>query len=538
MHRTVPRVLLVVLFVLLSAASARAQFDPSASTFLGGAGDDTVRGVRVLADGSVVVAATLSGLPDGVSASAVAGASDVDRGVLLWLTPDGRSVTRALRVAGEIHDLTSDDADHLYVAGGDDGLLALAADGSNVLFRATPGHVRRIDASTDGTVVAALVPSDVGGADDTPGEGRVFLYGSDGAAIVDFAGHRNTLDVAVDGASDTVVLIGWRQANASDGTSVNPVQIAYLRGVDRAGAERWTAYDWGTDTSAPDFINRTTNNMADTRGYRVTVGRDGRLLAAFECAGGNHIFRSDPFDITASVEIVGGDEYHGFQNTRSEHKTFFGIYEPATGRYLTGQQLVGRLSSGRGNTVRVRLGAMGSDEAGRVYIAGAAASGLPIPELLPDTGTYTGGAYLVVMSPDLRDRVLVTRVDPNGNSHAVDARTVGGTTTVALGGTTRPNDMGLSELYVQDALTSTSGGGEDGFFTLFGGPGGPPLPRTDAGPGGSRDAAGADGGVASAGGSGCGCRAAGRPTRAGLVAASLAVLVVAAARSRSRRTRG
>jgi len=534
------RALPLALSLWLLAADARAQVDVSTSTFLGGAADDSVRGARVLADGRIVVAATLSGLPVGVAAEPLGGAGASDPGVLLWLTPDGRSVERALRVAREIHDLASDDADRLYVAAGDDGVLAVAADGASVLFRAMPGHVRRVDVSDEGDLVAALVPSNVDGADDTPGAGRIHLYDGSGAALGDFAGHRNTLDIAVDGASDTIVLVGWRQANASAGGETNPVQIAYLRGVAANGSERWTAYDWSTDEASPDFLNRMTNNMADTRGYRVSVGRDGRLLAAFECAGGNHIFRFDPFDITASAAIVGGDEYHGFQNTRSEHKTFFGIYDPASGAYATGQQLVGRLSSGRGNTVRVRLGSIETDETGRVYVAGAAASGLPIETLPPGTGDYTGGAYLVIMSADLRERVFVTRMTPRGQSHVVDARLVGGEAVIALGGTTRPNDMGVHELYVQDALASTSGGGEDGFFTLFGGPGGTPLPRSDAGPGAPRGDAGGASGPGSDGGSGggasesgCGCRAAGGSPRG----ASLGLLLLAALLHRARRAR-
>ena len=40
-------------------------------------------------------------------------------------------------------------------------------------------------------------------------------------------------------------------------------------------------------------------------------------------AGGNHLFRYDPFDVTKTAPIVGGDLFHGFQNSKSEDKTFF-----------------------------------------------------------------------------------------------------------------------------------------------------------------------------------------------------------------------
>lgn len=162
--------------------------------------------------------------------------------------------------------------------------------------------------------------------------------------------------------------------------------------------------------------------MADSRGYRVAVGRDGQLYAGYEVAGGNHIFRYDPFDITRTVSIVGGDHYHAFHNSRSEHKTFFARYDPSNGAYLAGQQLCGRLSTGRCNAVRMRGGAITADAQGRVYLAGAAASGLPLSVTPPGTGTYTGGGYIVAMSADLGSRLFVTRVDPGAGAFAVDAR--------------------------------------------------------------------------------------------------------------------
>jgi len=404
---------------------------------------------------------------------------------------------------GSIWDLALDDDDHLYVASGDAGLIALSADGSEIRWRAEVGHVHRV--AVAGDRIAVLVPSNASDAETSGGAGTVHVFDTSGTALGSFPGHRNTLDLAVHAATRSVILIGWRQANASDGSATRPVQIAYLRSVAFDGTTRWTAYDWSTETDADDFLNRPENNMADTRGYRVSVGGDGRVYAAFECAGGNHIFRYDPLDISTRVAIVGGDRYHEFFDTRSEHKTFMAIYDADTGAYQMGQQLTGRLSSGAGNTVRVRSGEITADESGRVYLAGTAASGLPLSFTPPDTGDYSGGAYLVVMSPDLAERLYVTRIDPGGAAHQVAARSIEGRTTIVLVGET--SDDG-AETYASMAFQGASGGGVDGFVTVFGGEAGL-LEPLDAGP---RDAATPrDGGGAepAASEAGCGCRAVG-----------------------------
>jgi len=413
------RQLTSVALVLLLAIPASAQEDWPivASSYLGGGGEDAVHGARVQSDGTLVLAVVSTGDPPGGDTPALGDAAADAPGMIVRLAPDGRSVRSAVRVADAVYDLDLDDDDRIHVAAGEAGYLRLDAAATAIEQSLAPGHVHRVDAAGDGRAVV-LVPDDLGDPDNTPGNGTVHLIVADGSSTVSFSGHRNTLDVALHAASDTIVLVGWRQARA-DG---NPVQIAYLRGVGTDGATRWTGYDWGTDNGADDFINRPENNMADTRGYRVEVGRDGRVYAGFEAAGGNHIFRYDPFDVTARVEIVGGDRYHEFFDSRAEHKTFFARYDPATGAYLSGQQLCGRLSSGRCNTVRMRRGAITADELGRVYLAGSAAAGLPLTVTPAGTGEYTGGGYVIAMSEDLTERLFVTRIDPGGESRGLDAR--------------------------------------------------------------------------------------------------------------------
>jgi len=157
------------------------------------------------------------------------------------------------------------------------------------------------------------------------------------------------------------------------------------------------------------------------------------------------------------------------------------------------------------------------------------------------------------MSPDLRTRLYVTRLDPGGLSHAVDARSLGGAMpAVALGGKT---SAGGAEFYRSEAVQAASGGGRDGFLAVFNGAGGDPLPvrdagagsdagaESDAGTGSDADAesdatAAGDGGAAGAGeDAGCSCGVAGRAGRPpGWLA--LALLVLATRRRDVRAPRG
>jgi hypothetical protein len=213
--------------------------------------------------------------------------------------------------------------------------------------------------------------------------------------------------------------------------------------------------------------------MADTRGYRCSVGRDGKLYCAFECAGGNHMFRYSPFDIMEKVSIVGGDRWHEFYNTKSEHKTFFARYEPGTGAYLRGQQFCCRLSNNNGNAARIESGQIIADQAGRVYLGGTSAWGLPLPghpnfsedpdeaAFNPFPDGYLGGAWLLVMSEDFRTRLYCTRLTSE-KTHAIAARVLGdNAASIAFGGYTE------GEMFISDAISTELAGTQDGWFAVI-----------------------------------------------------------------------
>jgi hypothetical protein len=451
-HVSLVRLAFVLAAAGLLAAANRAAAETYAIqtvSYVGQAGD-SVQGVGIQADGTLVVAANISGGP-----LVAGGVKELGQGngVVLRLTPDGRRLLSATRVAKRVRDLALDAGDNLYLAADAEGAVKLDRAAARLLWqRDVGGTCVRIAAGSDGTSAALRYGRD---DDSAPGAGQLYVFDPQGKPLANFAGHRNTLDVCVDSASRTVILIGWRQANAFDGKKKEPVQIAYLRGCSYAGQPKYTLYDWSTDNDAPEFINRPTNNMADTRGYRCAIGRDGNLYCAFECAGGNHIFRWEPQLQdgqwrSADAKQPKADQFHAFYNSRAEHKTFMGRYEPASGKYLAGQGLCGRLSSGRANAARVVNGAVAAAESGALLLGGTSAFGLPLSFTPPETGDYSGGSHLLVMQPDLKSRAYCTRFQAGGQTRALDARHVGGKTVIVLGGSNNAKEPG--QFWTKDAL--------------------------------------------------------------------------------------
>jgi uncharacterized repeat protein (TIGR02543 family) len=228
------------------------------------------------------------------------------------------------------------------------------------------------------------------------------------------------------------------------------------------------------------------NNMADTRGQRVAIGRDGKLYGLWESAGGNTEVRWDPFDITRFVPKPGADLYHQFLNIASAHAITFVRYDPVTGDALLRQEFapnfVNSIGATISNTVRAKGADITADETGRVFVTGAAGGQMPIPladnysgvtgfNPYPD-GSYMGGAYLLVMSPDMGRREYATRLTPEGWGHAVAARIIGdpeeNAPIIVYGG----RDNLLEPLWLRNALQPYPGYGvQDGFFAVFGGDG-------------------------------------------------------------------
>ena len=456
---------------LLLSVSANA-WDMTASSYLGGTGSDEVRGAVIQDDGTIVLAANIgNATPGGLTPTLLNGATASSSGALIRLSSDGTTVLSVTRLSDKVLDLSEDSAGNLYVAMYDDGFAKVNADASSVLWSKTTldlgfNNVQRIDAGPTGYV--AVLGG--GGLDNGSTLGDdVRIFDPTGLELGGNSGGKWKNDVAIDEASQTVIYLGYR--NAYDSASGLPVQVSYYRGIAYDGTVKYTGYDYSTNENDPNYLNSPDNNMADTRGYRAEIGDDGYLYLAFESAGGNNIFNSNPFDVDTPVSLTGADQWHQAYNTGANHITYFGRYVAATGDYVLGTHFVPRLSSTEGNTAFIRRGNITADANGQVFVGGTTAWGLPLDTHPANpSGTsfnpglnnnYLGGGYLLVMNSTMTSREYTTRTSDSW-TYAIDTRPLpGGGSQVVFGG------LSNNQVYVDNAIQSTNGGGVDGWFSVI-----------------------------------------------------------------------
>ena len=314
-----------------------------------------VAGVADTGAGSVVAVT----LDDGAAYPSATGVAADARGAVLLLDRAG-AVVAGLRVGDEVSDVSTS-GDRLAVAT-DRGVTLLDTSDLAVEREVTlSGGAERVD--LDGGTVAAL--------------------GGRTVTVVDAAGTRSTSvgrdfveDVAVDEAAGLVHVVGYSNRR-NDGV---PVQVAFLQARTTAGLDqRWDLWDYDPQTLDAD--------MADTRAYRVDT--DGRtLVVAGESAGGNSIYRWDGRDLSTRTNIRTGPSDDPF-NTKSNHIGYLAVVDTAQRAVSRGSFVVPRLSSGAGNTFRVRDGAV-AVQGSRVVLGGESACCVPDRDSLRVEGRPVG----------------------------------------------------------------------------------------------------------------------------------------------------
>lgn len=454
----------------------------TSASYLGSTGDtDEVRGSVIQQNGAVVLAANVGDRAfPGVPVRLLNGATATSPGCIIKLTADGKTILAVTRVSAFVSDLVADARDNLYVAASSGGYLKLNASADTLLWKFTPPvgqNVYRADAGPSG-INAIVTSTNAITAVDTQLSGtNIRSFDAAGNLLNDFGDiSQYTSDVAVHESSQTIIGVGFRNTRAQtslDGsTGTEPIYIPVIRGWSYDGSvTKYSAYNWdanaritnpdGTTALNPRWVNASENNMADVRAFRCSIGRDDKLYVCYEVAGGNHVLRYAPFSVTTVAPIVGGagDAYFNFYNSNTEIKVVVGRYDPPTGNILLAQQFTARLPNTKANTVFTKYGAVEADEDGRVYVTGASAFGLPLT-IDHQPGDYTGGAFLLILSPDMTRREVVLRLITDGQGHTLSVKN---RDYFVWGGKTK----GTAPLYAVSPLQPARSSPVDGWFAVM-----------------------------------------------------------------------
>ena len=305
-----------------------------------------------------------------------------------------------------------------FVIDGSGGVAVLDPENAKPEWRAenpTARGASRVAIANDGSVVALSGKS-------------IVVYSPTGREIARTTLKRSYVtDVEISSETGLVYVVGFDNKR-----NRNPVQVAYLELRDLKSLD-FKRRVWGY--AAKDVAR----DMADTRLYRVAIGRNGQLYVLGESAGGNTIFRWNGIDLKTS-KLVKSDLYNDPWSLKAAHILYYAQLDPRSGDVLRGQFAIPRLVSKKnlGNSFRAKDGDLAVDEAGNVYLVGASACCIPNGRLLKIAGQtpgarYAGGAALLIVTPDFRERRLWTTFG-GGALQSVHARDIYGEARFLVGG--------------------------------------------------------------------------------------------------------
>ncbi|MBD3420181.1 MAG: PKD domain-containing protein, partial [Chitinivibrionales bacterium] len=460
MNRWILPALLIGATQLLFAGSN--AYDISVSTWFGGSGsEDAIYGSAILSDGTIILAGIIGDKQvSGITETLLGGATGSSAGAVIRIAADGKSVLSVTRIADQVVDMAVDGNENIHCASMGDGVIILDKNASSVVHAQTFDHpVHRVDAGPSGCY-AILTCSSTDFLTQKIASVTIKVFNPSHQELGSFGGNSHyTRDVCIHETSQTVISLGYKNYSApTDNGKSYPVDVPAYQGMSYSGTRKYNGYNY-----ASSELNDNGSNMADARGHRCTIGKDGNLYMVFEVDGGNHVFDNDPFDVMTDVEITGGDLYNQGYNVGTEPSLFYGRYNPSTGAYGMGQYFTTRLDNGRGNTIRIYSGAIAADNDGTIYLAGKSASGLPMT--FDPTGGYTGGAYLVVVKSDFSQRLFSTRLSSGGTHTIALVQNTDGSDKILWAGSTK-NSSGYS-LYTRNSLQAELAGEQDGFFAFI-----------------------------------------------------------------------
>lgn len=385
------------------------DFLACAATYLTGDGADMAGGVAIAPNGDIFYAGSIAAGDFGVTSTTL-----LDGGTagLIRFSSDGRKVLSVTRLGSAVTDVAIRKSNGQIAVSGSFGAAVLDSTGKTVLWSSSaPGNASEIAIGEAGTV-ATLVGT------------KVTVFDKDGAILSSFdvPTNREVTDVAIDDGSKLVFATGFKQ---DDGAPCTQLQIPFLRAYAFNGTLAWKAYDWNKTEAG------NASECADSRGYALAMGADGKLYYAGESHGGNTVHRRLPLDLTQNAPVVKYDAYNDPYNLNGAAPIgFYARFDPATGTIEQAQFVCTRLSSGKGNAARPR--AIAADAQGNMFIAGATACCIengPTKTVngSPAMPAYAGGGFLLVVSSDFKQRLAWTAFNgeigggANGTSVAVGA---------------------------------------------------------------------------------------------------------------------
>ncbi len=309
---------------------------------------------------------------------AVAAVNTGPRSTLYWVDPATGEVSQKVELSGAVSDLAFDGERELAIAT-NNKILRLDAASGEVLSQIRLVDVQRVAISPNGYVGAI--------ADKT-----VHLYSDSNAEVFSkVRDYTEVTDIEVLGCGgdrDLVYVTSFRNTSFTDLKGKrNPVQIARLEALDFTGEVKWSLFSDSAETIR--------QNVADTRLYRVTLGRDGYLYIGGESAGTATIFRwrgqpmseDEQYGRTTPF-LTRIDQYSQLHNSGSAHLPYYARVHPTEGRLVTAQMSFPRRSNTKANAMR--LGDIAGGANGSLYFGGAASASIANRDELTINGKAVG----------------------------------------------------------------------------------------------------------------------------------------------------
>ena len=333
---------------------------------------------------------------------------------LHWINPETGAIAQTVDFDSSIGDIAFNGEDVLAIAAGNELLKVDATTGSVISTLPQPS-IDRVAISDDGFVGAI--------SDRT-----VYLYDqTDTLLFSKTLNYKAVTDIEIrtspdDVGGNSVYVTSFRNEYFTDIQGErNPVQIAKLEAFDFTGEQQWKLFGDESETIK--------QNVADTRLYRTTLGKDGYLYIGGESAGTATIFRwrgqpmttAEQFgDTTPFLSQI--DRYSQLYNSGAAHISYYARVNPITGELVHSQLTFPRLTSGKSNTMRI--GDIATSDSGTLYFGGSSYS------LLKNRNSLTindqpVGSYVsqdptwMSIAPDFSTRNFWTALSAEGASGIV-----------------------------------------------------------------------------------------------------------------------